>query len=86
MKPKQNGAIDLIFVVLLVVVLGVGGFVAWKVLGTDDDFDPSKYDNSAKMPSKDATAFCDALTPACGYCPGLEVDGYCYWNDGQRAY
>jgi len=36
MRHNQKGAIDLMFVLLLVAVLGVGGFVAWRVLGADE--------------------------------------------------
>ena len=73
MKLNQKGALDIMFAVLLVSIVLVGGYIAYIIQDSDrlvrvEGFNYNVYKNGG----------CEAATPACGYCPGEVVNEECY--------
>lgn len=77
-KKIIRSKVTLIATAVIVVAFGSIVYIA---LSPSSNEDLKSYEFREKMNiAKPGEAMCDARNPACGFCYGEVINGYCYWN------
>jgi len=73
LRKDHKGGLDLWLVAALAVVLGIGGFISWRILSSDEDTSPSETSELATFESQLGITISYPSNWALGHCPESEM-------------